>query len=443
MNLDEETFLSAFLDGELDAEQRLHVESALVADPRLSEHLRALTTVRHLVGGLPRLSLPRDVSAAVVAQLDRRGEMGRLRLVLDTATTFWSSRAAAIFSVAAALVAAATLGVIWSSPAPPVGRAGRNVVTQPPTRPSLRSPLPVEKAAAITDLPSSRAAGTPLQAAVNGGALLALDRDDLHYEQAHESIRKLLDSPRLRKVFIVTDVLGGGAVKQVGEILDKTPRHQSSYGRITVSQGIVIDPDNPGQATVFAVVMDDREQEQLHAKLRAAFQDTVKETEPRADVVTQLADIGQVAVLPGTPVAELRFSGDLTALRDDRAKKPLVSSELYHDTAPEVDPLHNPENRIGVRMADPAAASEKEGPTPEQERSGPHPSLRRHDEEPAASASAVAVAVAEARTGGAGPRTRGEVVRAGERIAERPARPGASVVLVWVTSPRQKGRGVR
>src|SRR5690348_6827386 len=46
MNLEEETFLTAYLDGTLEHEQRVCVESALVSDPRLGDRLRDLASVR-------------------------------------------------------------------------------------------------------------------------------------------------------------------------------------------------------------------------------------------------------------------------------------------------------------------------------------------------------------------------------------------------------------
>ncbi len=54
MNLDDESLLSAYLDGELDAEGRSAVEAALLSDAGLSDRLRELSAVRDLIAGLPR-----------------------------------------------------------------------------------------------------------------------------------------------------------------------------------------------------------------------------------------------------------------------------------------------------------------------------------------------------------------------------------------------------
>ena len=132
-------------------------------------------------------------------------------------------------------------------------------------------------------------------------------------EADQEHIRKLLDSPNLHRVFIVTDVIGGDASERVDSLLQQTPRGEPRYGRITVSQGIVIDPKHPDQATVFALVMNEQELRQLREKLEETFPDDFEESIAEPGVVTQLADIGQVAVLSGTAAA---------ARRDDPGRGP-------------------------------------------------------------------------------------------------------------------------
>ena len=51
MSSDDETILSAYLDGELDSDQQQRVESALVASPGLAENLRALADRPRSRGG--------------------------------------------------------------------------------------------------------------------------------------------------------------------------------------------------------------------------------------------------------------------------------------------------------------------------------------------------------------------------------------------------------
>src|SRR5436190_21779690 len=51
---DDESLLSAYLDGELGREEHEAVESSLSADPRLAETLRGLVGVRDLLADLSR-----------------------------------------------------------------------------------------------------------------------------------------------------------------------------------------------------------------------------------------------------------------------------------------------------------------------------------------------------------------------------------------------------
>ena len=74
MTIDDESFLSAYMDGQLSLDQQQAVESALIADPQLGEELRRLTLVRDLVAGLSR-DVPVEVSSRV-----RRRVRGRSRL---------------------------------------------------------------------------------------------------------------------------------------------------------------------------------------------------------------------------------------------------------------------------------------------------------------------------------------------------------------------------
>src|SRR5262245_14668542 len=76
MTLDDDSILSAYLDGELGSEQQQAVESAVVADPRLAEELRDLALLRELLAGLPRQA-PADVTARVMRRVRHRARLAR------------------------------------------------------------------------------------------------------------------------------------------------------------------------------------------------------------------------------------------------------------------------------------------------------------------------------------------------------------------------------
>ena len=78
-----------------------------------------------------------------------------------------------------------------------------------------------------------------------------------------------------------------------------------NYFKITIAQGIVIDPRIPDEATVFALVVSPNELDTLRNRLRAALQNQVQESPVDPTVVTQLADIGQVQACPPSPAADM------------------------------------------------------------------------------------------------------------------------------------------
>lgn len=94
MSNEDDTFLSAYLDGELDLDQQQQVDSVLVSSPELAERLRGLSVVRDLVAGLHREAAG-DVVPAVMHRI-------RLRTRSRPLFTSWRPRGARIRQAAAA-----------------------------------------------------------------------------------------------------------------------------------------------------------------------------------------------------------------------------------------------------------------------------------------------------------------------------------------------------
>ncbi len=166
----------------------------------------------------------------------------------------------------------------------------------PPTRvePSTTGPRPV----AVAVGRPARAEDAPASTEPRRTPAAPVVADD-----AAARVRRMLDDPSLSKVLVVTDVIDGHAAERVDALIHRTPRTDPSYGRITIGQGIVVDPKHPHRATVFALAMDETELQDFRAKLEGAF--GAVEEEADRDVVTKLADAGQVAILPGTRAVEL------------------------------------------------------------------------------------------------------------------------------------------
>jgi hypothetical protein len=173
---------------------------------------------------------------------------------------------------------------------------------------------------------------------------------DVHRRSPRESgelehVTQYLDNPDLRRIFLVSDVTDGATQRQVASVVEETTRF--NYFKITIAQGIVIDPRHPGEATVFALVVSPTELKTLRSRLRTALQDRVEEAPVDPTVVTQLADIGQVQACPPAPVADVEIPRVALAI-----KAPNEGGD--DEPAPPVD------ERIPDRQ-----------PTPEQERSSP------------------------------------------------------------------------
>src|SRR5438270_391802 len=125
MTLDDDSLLSAYLDGQLSPDQQQLVESASVSDPHVAETLRNLTLVRDLLAGLSREAAV-DVTAPVLARIHRQL---RLRTVLAAAlhpalASSRRARVAGVLGMAALLLIAITVPILMRHLPAPQGTAG-------------------------------------------------------------------------------------------------------------------------------------------------------------------------------------------------------------------------------------------------------------------------------------------------------------------------------
>lgn len=326
MSIDDESLLGAYLDGELEPEQRLVVESSLATDPRLAETVHALASVRDLLASLPRPTSA-DVSPEVMRRIRQDSLRGRL----------WSTSRLPRWGVVAGL-AASVLAVIMLRPFRQPGgpeaiestAAARPVhPTTSPSGESLRTDI-----AAIPSYPAMLP-DQVFEPAESPGMILAERSRQATTQSDQERVRDLLDDPRLRRVFLVADHLGQPSEQQVASLVERTTHRD--YFKITVAQGIVIDPAHPGKATVFAVVLDDNELGPFRNRLREAFSDRLEEQEVNPVVAMQLADIGQVVALPANPIGDLMIPGSNMAFRAPDGGEPknlepgILTPDAEHD----------------------------------------------------------------------------------------------------------------
>ncbi len=341
MILEDESILSAYLDGRLGPEERHAVESALLEDPRLADDLRGLAAVRDLLAGLPRES-PRDLSGRVLRQFRRRALLGVARGALARGPV----RAATLVTIAAGLMV--SIMMPWMLP-----RLDRGVA--PETKGSEMADIAPHKTPPGPSDPRWPAFSHPRterghadQPRDNRPTPAPVKSADAGREElAH--VREYLEHPGLRQVFLVTDPGDGSDERRVASIVEETTRY--NFYKITVAQGIAMDPKHPERATVFALVVGPRELESLRDQLRVALHERVEERPADHAVMTRLAQGGQVEAC--SPVAELQIPREDLAFRQD------------DPTAPAQPPPDIP------RSGPTPALTRTNGPTPEQERSSP------------------------------------------------------------------------
>jgi hypothetical protein len=340
---EDESILSAYLDDELDENSRRRVESMLAADPRLAETLGQLAGVTDLIGNLPRPS-PEDISAEVMTRIrnlpERRQYARRGAPWLDVRHP-WQ-----ILGVAVGIAASIAIGLI-----PLLSRKPPNhlVIDEQPAVPRVsipRSAVVDGRGFSIAHLPSGGADGNlPPQESVTppvsdsnlltekdkaarqsilqtaSGAAGAEQTTD---ESVPTRLRKLLDHPELRHVFLVTDKVSGGDPARIADLIDQSAR--SDYYSMTIAQGIVIDPEHPGRATVYAVAIDESELDNFRSRLKAAYGGRNVETEPKPEVLAQLSEIEQVEAHSPPAVGEIVIPHSDVAIKANPAE-PAAASE--------------------------------------------------------------------------------------------------------------------
>jgi hypothetical protein len=229
-------------------------------------------------------------------------------------------------------------------------------------------------------------------------------------------IRDQLDSQDAIPVFLV-DVIGSNAADRVDALVKSTSNNESSYGRIQIGKGIVFDPAHPTEATVFTLVLDDRQRKRLRESLNHEFPDAVEEKAADPSIVTQLADVGQVAVL-ATPRASLAAAELIPAPDNASPRRAFVTMPTERTEVGSAIPDEFEDRNVRVVREPRPPHPGQEEPTPEQERSGPHPSTLD------GSRSAVAQGGPPESQENAGP--------ARPDVKARDDRRATSIVLVWV-----------
>jgi hypothetical protein len=300
MNLDDESYLSAYLDDELDPADRLTVEWSVESSAPLAEQLRSIGLARDAVAGLARPAIPRNLAPVLKARFASDRRRARLRSfarpvrVALVASCFSSIAASLIFAL---ILLNHSLHETPERPKlvaePPVGPAP--LLPAPAVDPARPAPPTPREVASIEPAPvPSSPEARPVEAIAPGEARELRDR---------RTVAGMFERSPVRRVLIVTDVID--APDQVRGLIQGEARKNPEYGRISICQEIVIDPDRPEAAEVFAVPMDERGRRSFVDRLARLFPNLVEEGESPPELVTQLSEVGQVVVYRGPEAAPL------------------------------------------------------------------------------------------------------------------------------------------
>ena len=333
MNDDDETFLSAYLDGELSPGQQQRLESALPADADLAERLRTLAVVRDLVASLPRDRCV-DVSARVMQQIHTRSGKNGIRPTLEG----WrrgSRRVlplAGLAASAASLMVAASLAILVqtrqierSGQSRDLARGDADIVASNRTSASVVRPV-FEKAAELPAVsspsrPGDLAADVKAVAAAPSAVAIASERvaADAHISRLlpsadAEHVRQFLDSPGLKRIFWVESGRRRDCETLVSSVVERTTPFD--FFKLSLAEGILLDSRHREEATIIAFVASPALLERFHAQIAEALPGLVHQDDALDPaVVTQLAEIDRIQSFPPAPVSEVEIPREALALR--------------------------------------------------------------------------------------------------------------------------------
>jgi hypothetical protein len=355
MNSEDDSLVSAYLDGQLDPGEKQRVEAALISDPRLAEELRSLTDLRDLMASLPRDNSV-DVSTHVMERIlpRRRRRFGYALPWPAVPTRVVGVLGAA--GLAAGLLLAISLSSLLYSRVPGRAVPGRGLTgslvlgprasssSDSATHPAAAGARVTAYSLAELDRSQDQAATLELASTFDLGDSIAdagaSGRHDL------EHFRQLLANPSQRRFILLSDGPDSDAEQRVASVIEQSTRF--GFYKLTIEHGIVIDPRHPEQATVFAVLVDADELVTLRDRIKAIVPDRIEEPTVDPALTNRLADIGQVQARRPAPLGEVLIPREQLALRTPRAD-------------------HNEELPAG------AEAEPRDRPTIEQERSAPVP----------------------------------------------------------------------
>jgi hypothetical protein len=356
MTIEQDFLLSAFLDGQVDPEEKRRAEAIVASDPAAAETLHSLAVVRDLVASLSRPPAP-DVSAEVLRQI--AANAGRPRRWKTWAPYVGRSLGASGLAASVALlvfmgsqVRSRRLSQEFDIPRTPPPIASAIPASTPPPAPitatatSARTeiadvgpPKPVTSTASTVDPSVAIAAPRPVQ----------FDKP--------RGFRELWTASGPRRDFVVTPGEGESTTEAVATLLGQST-HRDFY-KIVVpakSGGTPVD----GPAVAFAATLDPNEFTTLRRRLESQFGNRVEASDADPEIAGLLADVGHVTAASAAPAADVVIpQNELAALRvsSPSASMPERTVRRTDSATRRLDPEHvdvGPPTPESVDPAEPA-----------------------------------------------------------------------------------------
>jgi len=345
MNLDDESQLSAFLDDELDPGDRPVVAWSVESSPLLAQQLAEFQATQTLIQGLDRPSIPLDLSAAILTRITRANPPKVRRSTAGVAR--FAASLVGVASVAASLMLAIALlhKTLHQSLAPVVVADGADSLRSHPSDNTPPSAVPAPAANVAAVKPAAPLAPQPAVVALaplslrkqpQGRVVEPPKAADAELARPGQ-VDALLGHRKVVRALIITDALDQSA-RKVQAMIEQDGAREPDFGRITLARGIVIDPDQPGEAEVFSMVVNESGLPPFLDRLRAAFPSMTFAPDTEPTLVTQLTEVGQVAVFADVRPARLGLPPrDVQALVATKRAGASQDSSL-RSTVVQVDP---------------------------------------------------------------------------------------------------------
>ena len=379
MNLDDNSLLSAYLDGVLSASEQAQVEAALVSSQELRSQLESLAETQRIVRGLSQPPAPQDSSTLVAAHASEWLKTNRHQTWGFIPKEWQPWVVLGPLSAAAAVL----LGfwISWTydpahnqqagGPVGPVVARSEPVAT-PALATVVRRTEPID-ALALAEVPTKAIQTLTLQPVPPGivGVGVLKHRPSM----ADDRFSEFTKSPMIAGLTISAPALDADLLERIDGVIHRSPRVARVHALFSSLPPGLMEPDERGTCLVYALTLEKIEYERLRQNLANVLTDTAavlttsekRETQPRwlslaAVQFDEVEPIGtMVPYSPSTPAVlqadkSASFQGAIPAPNPNSEPINLILESLMLGDHPEDHSAYRPWlfNLLGMNSAKPA-----------------------------------------------------------------------------------------